>query len=112
MWNKAIKNELIVPASTPIHIEYSTKTKSIISRLLKRVGIKPKQQAIQDSRRIILNPEAIEEIVWKLYVDHGSLRKALAAIPEHYAPLFDLKRVHCIVKKYQWLIKKQLGKDI
>lgn len=50
----------------------------------------------------------MEEMIWNLYTDKGSLRKALAAVPEQYANLFDLKAVHTIVKKYRRSIKSYL----
>jgi hypothetical protein len=59
-------------------------------------------------------PSELEEMVFALYVDTGSLRKTLAAIdPEEVkklsgkksVELFDLKTVHEIVKKYRRTIR-------
>ncbi len=47
-------------------------------------------------------------MVWDLYVQEGSLRKTLAAVPEKYADLLDLKDVHCIVKK----VKRTLQESV
>jgi len=52
---------------------------------------------------------AFENMVWELYVETGSLRKTLAAIPEEYADLFDLKLIHRVVKKFQREIKQRLN---
>jgi hypothetical protein len=51
----------------------------------------------------------LEKMIWDLYVETGSLRKTLAAIPEDYADLLDLKSVHIIVKKFQNTIKTYLS---
>ena len=51
----------------------------------------------------------MENMIWGLYVEHGSMRKALAAIPEEWAEYFNLKLVHMIVKKFQRSIKEQLN---
>lgn len=60
-------------------------------------------------------PSALEEMIFNLYVETGSLRKTLAAIdPDEVAKhsagkkteeLFDLKTVHTIVKKFRKTIK-------
>lgn len=51
----------------------------------------------------------LEQTIWELYVETGSLRKTLAAIPEEYQKLFDLKTVHEIVKKFRRTIKEHLN---
>ena len=51
------------------------------------------------------------KIVWALYVEHGSLRKTLAALPENYRDILDLKTVHGIVSHYQQSIKNYLIKE-
>ena len=43
----------------------------------------------------------LEKTVWELYVEKASLRKALAAMPEKYAGVLDLKTVHIIVNKFK-----------
>lgn len=48
------------------------------------------------------------KVVWALYVEHGSLRKTLAALPEHYRDILDLRTVHIIVLNYQQAIKDYL----
>ena len=48
------------------------------------------------------------KVVWALYVEHGSLRKTLAALPEHYRDILDLKTIHTIVLYYQHTIKDYL----
>jgi DNA-directed RNA polymerase specialized sigma24 family protein len=50
-----------------------------------------------------------ENMVWNLYIETGSLRKTLAAIPEEYADLFDLKLVHRMVQKFQREIKRRMN---
>jgi DNA-directed RNA polymerase specialized sigma24 family protein len=55
-------------------------------------------------------PNEMENMVFFLYTETGSLRKTLAAIPHDTAHLFDLKTVHTIVKKYRRTIKTYLGK--
>lgn len=55
-------------------------------------------------------PSELEEMVFDLYVEKGSLRKALEAIPEQHAAKFDLKKVHEIVKKFRRTIKKHYDK--
>jgi hypothetical protein len=57
-------------------------------------------------------PNEKEDMVFRLYTETGSLRKTLAAIDPKDAPLFDLKKVHEIVKKFRRTIKKELNKDI
>ncbi|MEP6551953.1 MAG: hypothetical protein ABJB11_00330 [Ferruginibacter sp.] len=54
----------------------------------------------------------IENMVWTLFVETGSLRKTLTAIPEEYADLFDLKTVHVIVKKFRRTIKEKLSLEV
>jgi hypothetical protein len=49
----------------------------------------------------------LEKFVWLLYVETGSLRKTLAGIPEEYADLFDLKRIHSIVKVWRNELQKE-----
>lgn len=56
-----------------------------------------------------LFPSPLEEMVFALYVEHTSLRKALDAIPAEHAHLFDLKLVHTIVKKFRRTIKNYLN---
>jgi hypothetical protein len=51
-----------------------------------------------------------KESVFDLYVQTGSLRKTLAAIPEEKAKLFDLKKVHEIVRSYRKAIKLNINK--
>ena len=51
----------------------------------------------------------LEQMIWGLFVETGSLRKTLDAIPEEYSSLFDLKTVHVIVKKFRRTIKEQLA---
>ena len=46
--------------------------------------------------------------VWTLYVEYGSLRKTLAALPENYRDILDLKTIHSIVLNYQKVIKDYL----
>ena len=53
------------------------------------------------------------KIVWALYFLQGSLRKTLAALPEHYMDMLDFKTVHLVVLNYQQTIKDYLdSKDI
>ena len=52
----------------------------------------------------------LENLVFLLYCETGSLRKTLAALPDKDRDLFDLKKVHEIVKKFRRTIKKQLNK--
>ena len=56
-------------------------------------------------------PNEAEEMVFGLYVETGSLRKALAAIPEEDRDKYDLKKVHEIVKKFRRTIKNHLNKQ-
>ena len=51
----------------------------------------------------------LEKTVWMLYVEHGSLRKTLDALPEQYADILDLKSVHIIVKKFRRTLKAGLN---
>lgn len=51
------------------------------------------------------------KIVWFLYVEHGSLRKTLAALPEYYREVSDLKTVHGIISHYQQSIKDNLNME-
>ena len=46
--------------------------------------------------------------VWNLYVERGSLRKVLAALPKNYRDIVDLKTVHNIVLYYQESIKNYI----
>lgn len=55
-----------------------------------------------------VSDNGFKNMIWDLYVETGSLRKTLAAIPEEYADLFDLKLIHRIVQKFQRDIKRQL----
>ena len=48
------------------------------------------------------------KLVWALYIEHGSLRKTLTALPEIYRGIVDLKAVHTIVQHYQQTIKDYL----
>ena len=50
------------------------------------------------------------KVVWVLYVEHGSLRKTLAALPDYYRDILDLKTVHGIISHYQQSIKNYLNK--
>lgn len=50
----------------------------------------------------------LQKKVWELYIEHGSLRKTLAALPQVYTDLLDLKSVHVIVQKFQRTIKEYL----
>lgn len=50
----------------------------------------------------------LEKTVWGCYVETGSLRKTLAALPDEYADLVDLKTIHVIVKKFRRTIKQKL----
>ncbi len=52
----------------------------------------------------------LEQMIWDLYIKTGSLRKTLAAIPEDYAGLLNLKDVHEIVRKFRRTIKDYLSK--
>jgi hypothetical protein len=56
-----------------------------------------------------LFPSELENMVFELYTETGSLRKALAAIPEDKKHLFDLKTVHNIVRKFRRTIKTYLN---
>lgn len=51
----------------------------------------------------------LEKMIWDLYVETGSLRKTVAALPKDFAKLLDLKSVHTIVKKFQNTIKTYLN---
>jgi DNA-directed RNA polymerase specialized sigma24 family protein len=55
-------------------------------------------------------PCELEEMAFNLYVETGSLRKALAALPDEHADKFDLKTMQEIVKKYRRTIKKHYDK--
>jgi DNA-directed RNA polymerase specialized sigma24 family protein len=57
-------------------------------------------------------PSELEELIFNLYVETGSLRKTLFAIPEEHAAKFDLKRVHEIVKKFRRTIKRHYDKAL
>lgn len=50
----------------------------------------------------------LEKVVWELYVETGSLRKTVDALPSEYADLLDLKSVHTIVRKFRRTIKERL----
>lgn len=73
---------------------------------------------ISDVKRAELNvhtlsgelfPSELEELIWNLYKETGSLRKTLAAIPEAHAQKFDLKLVHTIIRKFRKSIKSYLN---
>ena len=64
-------------------------------------------QSVYDNSENKLVAE-LGKVVWTLYVEHGSLRKTLAALPDNYRGLLDLKTVHCIVLNYQHTIKDYL----
>jgi hypothetical protein len=64
-------------------------------------------EVITAANSVSSNP--YENLIWNLYVEHGSIRKALAALPGEYKDLFDVKLVHRIAKKFQRQIKKQLN---
>ena len=57
-----------------------------------------------------LFPCELEELAFNLYVETGSLRKALAALPEQHADKFNLDRMQELVKKYRRTIKKHYDK--
>jgi len=52
----------------------------------------------------------LEKTVWELYIEKRSLRKTLAALPEKYKGVLDLKDVHTIVNKFQRTLKAALSK--
>lgn len=58
----------------------------------------------------VLNSELFakntDKIIFDLYVERGSLRKVLAALPADIAKDFDLKKVHEVVKKLQATYKR------
>ena len=64
-------------------------------------------QSVYDNSENKLVAE-LSKIVWALYVEHGSLRKTIAALPECYRDVLDLKTVHGIVSHYQQTIKEYL----
>lgn len=55
-------------------------------------------------------PCELEEMAFNLYVETGSLRKALAALPGEHTNKFDLKRMQELVRKYRRTIKKHYDK--
>lgn len=57
-----------------------------------------------------LFPCELKELVFDLYVQTGSLRKTLAALPEDQVRLFDLKKVHEVVRAYRRAIKLNITK--
>ena len=64
-------------------------------------------QSVYDNSENKLVAE-LGKVVWALYVEHGSLRKTLAASPDYYRDILDLKTVHTIVLNYQHTIKDYL----
>jgi hypothetical protein len=51
----------------------------------------------------------LEKTIWEAYVQKGSLRKTLDAIPPQYADILDLKAVHTIIKKFRRTLKAGLN---
>lgn len=51
----------------------------------------------------------LEKMVWEIYIEQGSLRKAMPAIPAPYNELLSLKDVHQIIRKFQRTIKERLN---
>lgn len=64
--------------------------------------------AVSKDKQISLFRNDSELTIWELYVEAGSLRKTLAALPEELRDKYDLKKVHEIVKDYRKTFKSFL----
>ncbi len=50
-----------------------------------------------------------ENIIWNAYVETGSLRKALAALPDEYRECINIGLIRAIVTKFRQEIKQRLA---
>lgn len=57
-----------------------------------------------------VTPENIFDVVFDTYVEQGSLRKTLNALPEEYRNKLDLKKVQEIVNRMRKSLKKRIAK--
>ncbi len=56
-----------------------------------------------------VSDDETEILIWSLYVETGSLRKAQAALPGEYRELVNIGLIRAIVTKFQQEIKRRLN---
>lgn len=64
---------------------------------------------ISKSKQITMFTQSVDLEVWEIYVEQGSLRKTVAALPAHLAAKLDLKKVHEIIRDMQRTFRKHLN---